>query len=159
MKNKVFILAFSLLLVICSASFFAYKSSIAATKSKEYESIHCVLGDKEGIEKMELYYDFNDNKVYRFSIVSTNALTDSIDIEKYEKAVTNTNAKYAGYSGKVWHDDEKMINLETYYVDLFSEEQFNEILMMSKKELQSKNRKEIIESITPMGDNANFSCN
>ena len=109
-----------------------------------YESVHCVLGDKDGNDKLELYYDFNDNKVYRFSIVSTKLLDDSIDIEKYERIVADTNSKRAGYSGKVWHDNEKMITLETYYLDLFSEEEFKEALMMSKEELQSKNRKEII---------------
>ena len=76
----------------------------------------------------------------------------------YERGVTDTNAKYAGYSGKIWNDSEKMITLESYYVDLFSEEEFKEALMMSKEELQSKNRKEIIESIVPMGDNSMYSC-
>ena len=42
----------------------------------------------------------NDEVFYRFSIVSTNALSDSIDIEKYERAVTDANSKYAGYSGE-----------------------------------------------------------
>ena len=51
-----------------------------------------------------------------------------------------------------------MITLESYYVDLFSEEEFKEAIMMSKEELQSKSRKEIIESIVPMGDNVNYSC-
>ena len=99
----------------------------------------------------------NDEIVYRFSIVSTNALSDSIDIEKYERAVTDANSKYAGYSEKVWHDNEKMITLETYYVDLFSEEEFKEILIMSKKELQIE--KKLLNQPVPMGDNANFSCN
>ena len=72
-----------------------------------YESIHCTLGDKDGNDKMELYYDFNDNKVYRFSIVNTYLLTDSIDVEKYEKGVSVTNAKYAGYSGKIWNNSKR----------------------------------------------------
>ena len=159
MKKKLFMWSFALVLVISAFSFLAFKSIKAASKPNAYEPIHCVLEEKDSIDKMELYYDFNDNKVYRFSIVSTYALTDSIDIEKYEKGVSVTNAKYAGYSGKIWHDNEKMITLESYYVDLFSEEEFKEAIMMSKEELQSKNRKEIIESIVPMGDNSKYSCN
>ena len=104
MKNKLFILAFSFILVITAISFFAFKSINAESKSNGYESIHCVLWDKEGIDKMELYYDFIDEKVYRFSIIGTNALSDSINVENYEKAMNATNEKYAGYSGKVWHD-------------------------------------------------------
>lgn len=146
--------------IILSVSFLLLTSSCSEKSEIEnrYESIHCVLGDKNGTDKLELYYDFNDNKVYRFSIVTTKLLTDSIDIETYKRIVTDTNSKQAGYSGKVWHDNEKMITLETYYLELFSEEEFQEALMMSKEELQSKTRKEIIESIVPMGDNVNYSC-
>jgi len=48
---------------------------------------------------------------------------------------------------------------EIYNLDLLTENEFKEITGMSIKDIKSKTRKEIIESIIPMGEDGSFKCN
>lgn len=69
------------------------------------------------------------------------------------------NAEFPGFLGKVWHDDEKMITMESYFVDHYPDEEFEKVTSMSKKELLAKSPKEIEESIIPMGmENSKYYC-
>ena len=72
----------------------------------------------------------------------------------------NSNKKYKGATSKVWYDNENVMTTEIYDLGLLSEKEFKEITGMSKKELQTKSRDEIIESIIPMGDSSSssFKC-
>lgn len=51
--------------------------------------------------------------------------------------------------------------METFDLELLSEDEFNQLTGQSIKELQQMNRKEIIESVIPMGvdgEPKDFSC-
>ena len=109
--------------------------------------------------RMEIYYDFKDGQVYRYSIVNTNKLTENINIEAYKEMILNSNNKYKGFTGKFWTDNNVYMTTEIYDLDLLSENEFKELTGISLKELKTKTRQEIIDSIIPMGDIGNFKCN
>lgn len=69
-----------LVVLVSVGVFLAVRGSIAESKVEDYETLRCVMEDEDGIGKMEMYFDFNQKKVYRYSIISTNALNDRINI-------------------------------------------------------------------------------
>lgn len=126
---------------------------------KDESSIYCVMEDTKQENKMEIYYDFKDGKVYRYSIVNTNKLTENINVEAYKEMMEKSNNKYKGATSKFWNDNNTYMTTEIFNLDLLTENEFKEITGMSLKELKSKTRKEIIKSITPMGNGGSFKCN
>ena len=54
---------------------------------KNNSSIYCIMEDDSKENKMEIYYDFKDGQVYRYSIVNTNKLTNKINIEAYKEMI------------------------------------------------------------------------
>ena len=48
---------------------------------------------------------------------------------------------------------------EIYNLDLLSEKEWKELTMFSKKDLQTKTRQEIIDSILPVTKGKTFHCN
>ena len=158
-KNRIFIIIILILAVIVVA--LGIKTYTLNETAKNNESIYCVMEDKTQQTKMEMYFDFKDNQVYRYTVISTNPYTENINITNYETALNNTNKKYEGATSKVWTDNKKVVTTEISNLDLLSETEFKELTGMSKKELQSKNRNEIIESIIPYitDESVNFECN
>ena len=126
---------------------------------KNNSSIYCIMEDDSKENKMEIYYDFKDGQVYRYSIVNTNKLTNKINIEAYKEMIQNTNNQYKGSTGKFWNDNNVYMTIETYDLELLTEEEFKEITGMSLKELKSKTRQQIIDSIIPMSNGGSFKCN
>ncbi|MBE6147761.1 MAG: hypothetical protein E7168_05495 [Firmicutes bacterium] len=157
-KNKLFIIIIFILAVIILI--LGIKTYTLNETAKNNESIYCVMEDKTQQTKMEMYFDFKDNQVYRYTVISTNPYTENINITNYETALNNTNKKFEGATSKVWTDNKKVVTTEISNLDLLSETEFKELTGMSKKELQSKNRDEIIESIIPFTSEENtiFEC-
>lgn len=158
MKNKkvffIIILVLIVLVILLGILFVR-----AERELKNNTMIHCVMENNSKENKMELYFDFKDGQVYRYSIVNTNKLTDNINIDAYKQMLSNSNNKYKGATGKFWTDNNIYVTTEIYDLDLLSEEEFKEITAMSKKELKSKTRNEIIDSMIPMGNDGSFKCN
>lgn len=144
-----FIILGVVIILICSIFFL----------TKNESSIYCVMEDAAQENKMEIYYDFKDGEVYRYSIVNTNKLTESINIDAYKETFLNSNNKYKGAISKFWNDNRTYMTTEIFNLDLLTEQEFKEITGMSLKELKSKTRKEIIKSIIPMSDGGSFKCN
>ncbi len=156
-KNKIFIIIILILTFIIVA--LGIKVYTLNETSKNNETLYCVMEDKKQQSKMEMYFDFKDNQVYRYTVISTNPYKESINISNYEKIISNTNKKYEGAISKVWTDNKKVVTTEISNLDILSETEFKELTGISKKELQSKNRDEIIESIIPFGEESTkFEC-
>lgn len=107
----------------------------------------------------KIYYDFIDGEVYKFSIINTNKMTENVNVDAYRESMKKLNDKYKGATGKFWNDNNIYITTEIYNLNLLSEEEFKEITFMSKKDLKSKTRQDIIDSIIPMGNGGNYICN
>jgi len=152
MKNKKWggIIILGVVVILIGTIFFLTKNE---------SSIYCVMEDASQENKMEIYYDFKDGEVYRYSIVNTNKLTENINVDAYKEAFLNSNNKYKGATSKFWNDNNTYMTTEIFNLDSLTEEEFKEITGMSLKELKSKSRKEIINSITPMSDGGSFKCN
>lgn len=156
-KNKIFIIIILILTFIIVA--LGIKVYTLNETSKNNETLYCVMEDKKQQSKMEIYFDFKDNQVYRYTVISTNPYKESINISNYEKIISNTNKKYEGAISKVWTDNKKVVTTEISNLDILSATEFKELTGISKKELQSKNRDEIIESIIPFGEESTkFEC-
>lgn len=129
------------------------------TLSRENEknkSIYCKMeSDKE---KMELYFDIKDGVAYRFTIVTEQPYKEELNIDNYNKFTNKSNQKYRGATSKVWHDNNTFITTDIFDINSLSEKEFKELLGMSKKELQKKTRKEIIDSIDIMGEVTDYFC-
>ena len=136
-KNKLFIIIIFILAVIILI--LGIKTYTLNKTAKNNESIYCVMEDKTQQTKKEMYFDFKDNQIYRYTVISTNPYTEK---------------------SKVWTDNKKVVTTEISNLDLLSETEFKELTGMSKKEFQSKNRDEIIESIIPFTSEENtiFEC-
>ena len=143
-KNRLFIIILVVIILILGIKTYTLNET-----AKNNESIYCLMEDKIQQTKMEMYFDFKDNQVYRYTVISTNPYTENINITNYETLLNNANKKYEGITSKVWTDNKKVVTTEISNLDLLSEAEFKELTGMSKKELQSKNRDEIIESIIP----------
>lgn len=155
---KKFFVYFFLILMITTISVISIKFIKDESKYKESDTIYCITENQEQNEKLEIYFDFKDKKVYRFSIIGTQNYSDSINIDRYIKSIDNTNKKYVGSLGKIWYDNKKFITIETYHLDILSEEEFKQLTGMSKKEIQATNRQELIDLIIPIGETSNYSC-
>jgi uncharacterized protein YkuJ len=110
------------------------------------KTIYCITEDSES--KLEIYYDFKNGKVYRYSV-----------IDAYSNNANSSNLKYKGVTNKIWYDSNEFIATEIYDLNLLTEEEFKEITGMSKTKLQEMSRSEIIDSYIPMiNSNASFKC-
>ena len=158
MKKKSFLICIiGLILIVVGLGIGLF---ITNKELKNSQTIYCVMEDNAQQTKMEMYFDFKKKQVYRYTIISTNPYNDNINIDNYKSFMDNSNKKYKGATSKVWYDNENVMTTEIYDLGLLSEKEFKEITGMSKKELQTKSRDEIIESIIPMGDSSSssFKC-
>ena len=84
-KNKLFIIIiFILALIILILGIKTYTLNETV---KNNESIYCVVEDKTQQTKMEMYFDFKDNQVYRYTVISTNPYTENINIKNYRRTI------------------------------------------------------------------------
>jgi hypothetical protein len=121
------------------------------------KTIYCVTEDSES--KLEIYYDFKNGKVYRYSVINTQPYSEDLNIDSYSNVANSSNLKYKGVTNKIWYDSNEFITTEIYDFNLLTEEEFKEITGMSKTELQEMSRSEIIDSYIPMiNSNASFKC-
>lgn len=156
-NNKILYLIIFLLIVILT--FLLIKTLFVNRKLRDNSSIYCVMEDSLGENKMEIYYDFIDGEVYKFSIINTNKMTENVNVDAYKDSMKKLNDKYKGATGKFWTDNNIYITTEIYDLTLLSEYEFKEITSMSKKELKTKTRQDIIDSIIPMGSDGIYKCN
>ena len=158
MKNKkIYFLCFCLLflgIIILGIKVFLLKEQL-----KNNSTIYCVMEDEKKENKMELYFDYKDGKIYKYSIINTNKMTDNINIDAYKQKMEDNNQKYKGATGKFWTDSNIYVTSEIYNLDLLSEKEWKELTMFSKKDLQTKTRQEIIDSILPVTKGKTFHCN
>lgn len=157
MKNsKIFIIIiFILVIMLCLLSFKFLSINKELNNSK---SIYCVMNDN-GSNKMEIYFDFKNGMVYRYSIICTNKYNKNINVEIYKETIDKFNNKYKGAIQKFWTDNNIYITTEIYDLELLTENEFKEITGISLKELKSKTRQQIIDSFVPMLDGGSFKCN
>ena len=155
--KKIYFLCFCLLflgIIILGIKVFLLKEQL-----KNNSTIYCVMEDEKKENKMELYFDYKDGKIYKYSIINTNKMTDNINIDAYKQKMENNNQKYKGATGKFWTDSNIYVTSEIYNLDLLSEKEWKELTMFSKKDLQTKTRQEIIDSILPVTKGKTFHCN
>jgi hypothetical protein len=121
------------------------------------KTIYCVTEDSES--KLEIYYDFKNGKVYRYSVINTQPFSESLNIDAYSDNANSFNLKYKGATNKIWYDNNEFVTTEIYDLNLLTEDEFKEITGMSKTKLQEKSRSEIIDSYIPMANSdASFEC-
>lgn len=156
-KSLIYFMIIGVLIIILC--FFAIKYYSVNEKLNENKTIYCVMEDLNNEGKMELYYDFKDNHVYRYSIISTYKMTDDFKIDVARDLANKSNEKYKGIIQNVWTDGKIRVSSEIYNLDIMTEEDYNSDAGIFVKELKNKTRKQIIESITPMGESKIFECN
>ncbi len=155
-KTKIFIIIiFILVIILCLLSFKILSINKELNNSK---SIYCVMKDNSS-NKMEIYFDFKNGAVYRYSIINTNKYDKNIKVETYKEIFERFNNKYKGAIQKFWTDNNIYITTEIYDLELLTENEFKEITGMSIKNLKSRTRQQIIDSMIPMGDGGSFKCN
>lgn len=69
--------------------------------ANNYEPVHCVFGNREKNDSIELFFDFKDKQVYRYSIFTVSKYNENINFDNYVKMTNNVNQKYVGAMGKV----------------------------------------------------------
>ena len=138
-KTIMFILLFSFIAIIITLLL------LNLCKREENQSIYCKTSSSN--DSIELYFDFNNNSLYRYSIITTNQITDEFDITIINKQTQINNEKYKGLISKIWYDDNTFITYDIFDLNLLSEEEMKEITGLSIKELKSKSRDELKENI------------
>jgi hypothetical protein len=138
-KTIMFILLFSFIAIIITLLL------LNLCKREENQSIYCKTSSSN--DSIELYFDFNNNSLYRYSIITTNQITDEFDISIINKQTQINNEKYKGLISKIWYDDNTFITYDIFDLNLLSEEEMKEITGLSIKELKSKSRDELKENI------------
>ena len=137
-KTIMYILLFSFIAIIITLL-------LNLCKREENQSIYCKTSSSN--DSIELYFDFNNNSLYRYSIITTNQITDEFDITIINKQTQINNEKYKGLISKIWYDDNTFITYDIFDLNLLSEEEMKEITGLSIKELKSKSRDELKENI------------
>jgi hypothetical protein len=155
MKKKNLLIVVSILIVIIIGM--GIKLCFINKELQNNKTIYCVMEDSES--KLEIYYDFKDEKVYRYSITNTQPYSEDINIDAYSNNANSSNLKYKGVTNKIWYDNNEFVTTEIYDLNLLTEEEFKEITGMSKEELQEMSRSEIINSYVSMvNSDSNFKC-
>ena len=150
-KNKIIIISVISILVVL-ISFFSVKYYLTNKKLKDNAPIHCITNGSDS--KIEVFYDFKNGEVYRYSIISTNKITDSFDINRYKELTDKFNNENEGAIEKVYVKDDNYIIMDIYNIDFMNDEDFKKLMFMSKEEFKSKSRKEIKDSVVPISANS-----
>ena len=109
-------------------------------------------------DKIEIYYDFKDDSVYKYTIVITSPIQEDLDKEKQEQFISALNSQYKGLSSKIWYDDDSYTTIETFYLDLLTEDEMKHLTGLSIKDLKNQSREQLKNSIIPISGN-DHSCN
>lgn len=159
MKNKCVVFIVVIVLLVLVLSILGVKYYSVRNELKDNKTIYCVMEDPSNDGKMELFYDFKDNQVYRYSIVSTYKMTDDYKIDTAKELAIKSNEKYKGIIQDVWTDGKVRVSTEIYNLDIMNDEDFNSDAGLLVKDLKSKTRQQIIDSINPIGENGTYKCN
>ena len=141
---KKFTITISILFLII----FCLISIIVTNNNNNYSSIYCYSEGEVG--NMKIYFDFRDGTVYRYTIVTENPITSTINKELMENQVDENNKKYKGYISKIWFDNQNYTTIDIYDLDILTEDEMKELTNISIKEMKKQSRKEIIDSVLPM---------
>ena len=148
MKNNKIIIISVISILVLLISFFSVKYYLTNKKLKDNAPIYCISSSKDG--KMEIFFDFKDGEVYRYSIISTNKLTDDFDINRYKELTDKFNNESESAIEKVYIKDNNYIIMDIYNIDFMKDEDFKKLMFISKEEFKSKSRKEIKDSVVPI---------
>lgn len=128
-------------------------------RSKDYENVYCVMEDTAENSKLEMYFDYQDNKIYRYTLIGTKPFSEDINIERYEKGGKIAEEKSLGLIEKYWFDEEKFVTMDIYMLPLMSDEEFKQATGMTKKDFEKQTKQEVIDSIIVMGQEGTaFHC-
>ena len=159
MKNKYVIFIVAIILLIIGMTILGFKYHNTSSELKNNKMIYCVMEDPSNDGKMELYYDFKDNHVYRYTMVSTYKMTNDFRIDLARESANKSNEKYKGIIQNIWTDGNVRVSTEIYNLDIMTEDELNSDAGFLVKDLKTKTRDEIIDSIKPMGESGTFKCN
>ena len=159
MKNKYLVFVVVIVLLVIGVGVLGVKYYNTNSALKNNTTLYCVMEDQVNDGKMEFYYDFKDNHVYRYMIVSSYKMTDNFNVELAKALITKNNEAYKGIVQSFWTDNNTRLTTEVYYLDLMTEEDYSSQLGNLVKDLKDKSRQEIIDSIVPMSDGDTFKCN
>ncbi len=148
-KIIMFILLFSIIAIIITLLL------LNLCKREENQAIHCKTTNSNN--SIEVYFDFNNNSLYRYSIITTNQINDEFDITNINKQTQINNEKYKGLISKIWYDNNTYTTYEIFDLNLLSEEEMKELTGLSIKELKNKSSDELKDSIIPFSSDE-FSC-
>ena len=110
------------------------------------DAIYCKT-ETSPSDKIEIYYDFKDGSVYKYTIVITSPIQEALDKEKQAEFIAALNSQYKGLSSKVWYDDDSYTTIETFYLDLLTEDEMKHLTGLSIKDLKNQSREELKNSI------------
>lgn len=156
-NNKILVISLIIILILVG-TIGILKFNDINKKYKNNKTLYCKIESKEE-EKIEFYFNFLDGKVYQYTIITTNPITESFDKEKYQKAISINNDKYEGFTSKIFSDDKKYIITEVYNLNNLSDEDTKSLTIFHKKELRNLTREEIKENIIVFSDDATYTCN
>lgn len=122
---------------------------VGSLASSDSNSIYC-KSETSQTDKIELYYDFKDGSVYRYTIVTTNPITEEVDRKRQEQFIDALNLKYKGIIAKIWYENDTFTTIEIFDLDRLTETEMKDLTGISIKELKNKSREELI--------NTNSSC-
>lgn len=111
-------------------------------------TIHCVMDSSEG--RMEILYDYRDGEIYRYSVIGIYDYKDSVNVDTYKLGAERYNEKYMGVVEKFWTDYNKYYVIDIFNFDLLSDEEFEEVMYMSRSKFKELGRQDIIDSFVPM---------
>ena len=129
---------------------------VGALTSSESNSIYC-KSETSPTDKIEIYYDFKDGSVYKYTIVTTNPITEDVDREKQEQFITAGNLKYKGLIAKIWYENDAYTTTEIFDLDRLKENEMRDLTGISIKELKNTSRDELINTIVPTSS-FKFTC-
>lgn len=129
---------------------------VGALASSVSNTIYC-KSETSPTEKIEIYYDFKDGSVYKYTIVTTNPITKDVDREKQEQFITAGNLKYKGLIAKIWYENDTYTTTEIFDLDRLKENEMRDLTGISIKELKNTSRDELINTIVPTSS-FKFTC-
>lgn len=111
-------------------------------------------------DKIEIYYDFKDDSVYRYTIVTTSPIQEDFDKVKKEKLINSIetlNSKYKGLISKIWFEDDAYTITEIFDLERLTESEMKNLTGISIKEIKNQSRDELKKAIIPMSSSS-FYC-
>lgn len=120
--------------------------------------VHCV--QKTDNSTLDIYYEFEDGKIFRYTSVTTSKGIENSEVEKRKKMNEINDEKYPQYVVKGWLIDDTYTTMEVFDFDYLPDADAKNLTGTTSTEWKNMTRQQLLKNFNRFGNEkkGEFTC-